>query len=88
MSKVRERFYRECASNAGMAVPDGEAYDKASFPHFSVFTTVQRARPQATKKQIRHNAYIVAGIPPDQITRLSLPELMLVGIDLPPNRKK
>ena len=71
----------DAAAKAGMKVPknpDGK-FSRKKYPHFSVFCAVQLCRPIVWGEHWG-NAEIIAGIPDDEITKISLQQLLAKGI--------
>jgi hypothetical protein len=71
----------EAAIKAGMKVPnDPDSFDANEYPHFLVFCTVQLGTSMPYPGVHFDNAKVVASIPNDQITKVTLSDLISAGL--------
>lgn len=72
----------EPAERAGIAVPpDAEDFNPADFAHFFVFLRMQLGAPMPRPGCHWDNAYVIAGIAPDQITKITPAQLIAMGFE-------
>ena len=73
----------DAATQAGMKVPDDpENFDKGVYPHFFVFCNVQLNRP-VEHGEHWENAKVIAKIPDEQITKVTVQDLIDLGLSHP-----
>ena len=71
----------EPAKNAGMRVPENvEQYDPNEYPHFHVFCTVQIGAALPYPAAFRDNAHVIAGIHESKIRKVTMEDLMSLGL--------
>lgn len=68
------------ARESGMKVPeDLNNYDKDEFPHWHVYLTLQLGAPMPHPSAHWDNAKVIAKIPPNQIRKISMKNIMERG---------
>jgi hypothetical protein len=60
--------------------PDNKKWNNGEFPHFTVFCNVQLARPCVYPGEHFENAKVIAVIPDDEITTITLEGLIGKGL--------
>jgi len=79
----------EAAKQAGIKTPpdfggqndvDFDEWDETKYPHWTAFCNVQLCRPVAYHGEHWDNAKIIAGLSIEQITRITLEELIALGL--------
>ena len=81
---VYEGMIAEAAKLAGMEVPPDDQldtdWDREKYPHFHVYCSVQLGRPLTAWNEHWENAEIVASVGPDKIRKITLQELIGLGL--------
>lgn len=79
-------FIARAAREAGMKTPTfehkKEEWDEDEFPHFAVFCKIQLGRSMSSPSQHWENAKIIAAIPDDMIRKVTLKDLLAMGVDV------
>ena len=72
----------EAAKRAGIKVPPNpdKGYDPNTYPHFSVFCSVQLCRPLTSWGEHWENAEVVAAIPEKDLKTITLDQLLKKGL--------
>ncbi|KKL18081.1 hypothetical protein LCGC14_2479110 [marine sediment metagenome] len=69
------------AKEAGISVPDDlENYKSEDFPHWDVYVTVQLGAPMPSPTAHWENAKVIAGIPADDIMKVTYEHLQELGL--------
>lgn len=69
------------AKKAGMKVPpDPDDFDPMKYPHFQVFCNAQLCRPMVSLGEHWNNAELIAAIPKKDIMKVSLADLLEMGL--------
>jgi len=70
------------ATAAGMSVPtDADNFDGNEYPHFAVFCTLQLGRRMKMDGEQWRNAKVIASIPKDRITQMTLEDFLAAGLE-------
>lgn len=75
------------AEDAGMKIPDNlEDYDANEYPHFYVYSRIQKGAPMPFSTAHFHNAQVIAKVPEDKIRKVTYDELVKEGLAVGYNR--
>lgn len=71
------------AEQAGMKVPENvEEYDKAEYPHFHVYCTLQIGAPMPHTDSHWTNARIIAGLTEEQVKTYDFNDFVKAGLEI------
>ena len=72
-----------CAKEASIKVPaDVDNYEPAEYPHWYVFCEMQLCRPMKSHSEHWTNAKVIASIPPERITQVTVEDLIEAGFSI------